>query len=384
MFKEARRWAVLVCCVGLVCARPASADFAAGQAAYDAGDYETALADWRPLAEAGDAEAQYLLGVCYRDGRGVPQDTAEAVVWYRRAAEQGHDVGQARLGIAYLYGTGVRRNLSEAARWLQLAAEQNVPVAQSCLGMMYLYARGAPRDVPEAVAWYRKAAEQGELEAQWQLGNLYGRGLTLPRDDVEAYVWMSIAASRGVKPAQRAQVKIGKRLTPDERAAANARVRALIEAGAGGESRLEGWEGEYARRRALGIVLVVFGIVLLVSRVPLINRSSSTLALYRAVTGTQSRIRVVGFVMTLLVVAMMVLARPGLSGADQFYYALGYPTLPYVAVLQLCCPSEYQRVVTRMLTPPEGTVFRRVVGAAGIVFSLFTIWVGILMLEQAG
>jgi len=59
-----------------------------GNAAAQRGDYATALRLWRPLAEQGDAAAQYNLGNMYVKGAGVPQDDAEAVKWYRLAAEQ--------------------------------------------------------------------------------------------------------------------------------------------------------------------------------------------------------------------------------------------------------------------------------------------------------
>ena len=65
-------------------------DYNAGLDAYDAGDYATALAEWRPLADRGVAAAQFNIGLMYANGRGVPQDYAEAEQWYRRAAEQGN------------------------------------------------------------------------------------------------------------------------------------------------------------------------------------------------------------------------------------------------------------------------------------------------------
>ena len=60
-----------------------------GEAAYDRGDYETALKLWRPLAEQGDIRAQTNLSFMYRTGTGVPKDFAEAKKWDRKAAEQG-------------------------------------------------------------------------------------------------------------------------------------------------------------------------------------------------------------------------------------------------------------------------------------------------------
>ncbi len=79
-------------CVGftLGLTAPAWAGFDEGIAAYDRGDYASAIREWRPLAEQGVAKAQFKLGLMYDNGRGVPQDYAEAVKWYRKAAEQGY------------------------------------------------------------------------------------------------------------------------------------------------------------------------------------------------------------------------------------------------------------------------------------------------------
>ena len=66
-----------------------SADFQKGAAAAQSGDYATALREWKPLAEQGNADAQNNLGLMYREGQGVPQDYKTAVKWYQRAAEQG-------------------------------------------------------------------------------------------------------------------------------------------------------------------------------------------------------------------------------------------------------------------------------------------------------
>ncbi len=66
--------------------------------AYERGDYETALKEFRPLADQGDPLAQATLGLMYAEGEGVAQDYQEAVRWYRLAAEQGHASGQFSLG----------------------------------------------------------------------------------------------------------------------------------------------------------------------------------------------------------------------------------------------------------------------------------------------
>ncbi len=86
----------------LMSASGASAqDYNKGLEAYDAGDYQTALQEWRPLANEGDADAQYNLGLMYDGGKGVPLDDAEAVKWYRLAADQGDADAQTNLGLMY-------------------------------------------------------------------------------------------------------------------------------------------------------------------------------------------------------------------------------------------------------------------------------------------
>ena len=113
---------------------PAWAGFDEGLAAYQRGDYATAIRELRPLAKQGNTNAQFNLGIMYSEGKGVPQDYAEAVKWHRKAAEQGDAEAQYNLGV--MYGNGL----------------------------------SVPQDYAEAVGWWHKAAEQGQVEAQYNLG----------------------------------------------------------------------------------------------------------------------------------------------------------------------------------------------------------------------
>ncbi len=106
---------------------PAWAGFDEGLAAYQRGDYATALREWRPLAEQGVAEAQSRLGFMYTFGEGVPQDDAEAVKWYRKAAEQGYAKAQYALGLMYANGQGVPQDYAKAHMWYDLAASRFPP-----------------------------------------------------------------------------------------------------------------------------------------------------------------------------------------------------------------------------------------------------------------
>ena len=93
-----------------------------GTAAYHRKDYQTAIKLWKPLAEQGDAKAQYNLGVLDAKGRGVPQNYAKAVKWFYKAAEQGYAKAQYNLGVMYKKGLGVRKDYAQAHMWFHLAA----------------------------------------------------------------------------------------------------------------------------------------------------------------------------------------------------------------------------------------------------------------------
>ena len=101
-----------------------AADFYDGVAAYKAGDYKTAFNEFKPLAEQGDADVQFILGVMYKNGQGVLQDDKEAVKWYTKAAEQGVAAAQFNLGVMYDTGEGVLQDDKEAVKWYTKAAEQ--------------------------------------------------------------------------------------------------------------------------------------------------------------------------------------------------------------------------------------------------------------------
>ena len=110
----------LVLGVWLALSAPAGsalADIEAGMRAYANGDYATALRELTPVAENGNALAQFTIGFMYTNGRGVPQDDEEAFRWYLMAAEQQHADAQFQVGLAYATGSGASRNEPEAARW---------------------------------------------------------------------------------------------------------------------------------------------------------------------------------------------------------------------------------------------------------------------------
>jgi len=152
-------------------------DIAAGQAAYDSGNYEAAIAEWQPLADAGHAGAQFGLGLMYGNGFGVPMDDALALKWYQLAADQGHAQAQCNLAVMYANGWGVSQ--SDA----------------------------------EALHWYSAAAEGGVLQAQLSLANMYTSGYLETDNPVLAYQWLTIAAKRGDYDAETRRQELGSTMT---------------------------------------------------------------------------------------------------------------------------------------------------------------------------
>lgn len=148
----------------LACAAPAWADdhaqFQQGYTAYQAGNYAQALRLWQPLAQKGNAEAQFALGLMYDKGQGVAQTDRQAAAWYQKAADQGDADAQLNLGLMYANGRGVAKNYRQAAAWWQKAADQGDAEAQYNLGLMYYNGQGMARNYRQAAAWYKKVLAQ--------------------------------------------------------------------------------------------------------------------------------------------------------------------------------------------------------------------------------
>ena len=148
------------------------ADFEEGYQAAQRKDYATALKEWQPLAEQGNAVAQYNLGVMYDKGRGVTQDDAQAVEWYRKAANQGYADAQFNLGVMYDNGQGVPQNYARAGFWYKKSAAQGKASAQNNLGVMYNTADGIPE---VAYALFSLAAAKGDSVAVRNRDDLLNR-----------------------------------------------------------------------------------------------------------------------------------------------------------------------------------------------------------------
>ncbi len=155
--------------------------FEDGMAAFEAREYQKALALWRRLAEQGDVVAQIHVGDMYAKSLGVTQDITEALIWFNKAIAQGSTEAEFRLGEIYESGQGNR-----------------------------------PVDYEQAIKWYRKAAERGHAGAQYSLGVRYFKGEGVPTDYAMAYAWMAAAAKQDFKSSASYRDLIASVLDSDE------------------------------------------------------------------------------------------------------------------------------------------------------------------------
>jgi hypothetical protein len=150
-------------------AAPASAQSVkAGVEAWQRADYDSAVKIWRPLAEAGDADAAFNLGQAYRLGRGVPISLAAAQTWLERAARKDHLDAQTTLGLLLFNGG----NRVSGLRWLRTAAEEGEPRALLIYGTALFNGDGVVRDPVKAYAYVSRAAAQGLAPAQTTLAEM--------------------------------------------------------------------------------------------------------------------------------------------------------------------------------------------------------------------
>jgi TPR repeat protein/tRNA A-37 threonylcarbamoyl transferase component Bud32 len=194
---------------------------------------EARIAEIRPKAEKGDADAQYELGRCYEEGNGVPKDARTAALWYKRASQQNHPEATLAFACCYRDGIGVppdgnkakqlyekAAELGEAAAYIELskmycAPNDNKDLAEAERVLLKALADGnmdaysqlgamfeAEGDLRKAAEFYEKAAENGDLRAQYDIGWMYKNAEGVKKDLEKAAKWMVLAADRGSPYAQ--------------------------------------------------------------------------------------------------------------------------------------------------------------------------------------
>lgn len=167
----------IVLAVLAACATPAIADVKSGYEMWQRGDYYSAVKEWRPLAIAGDAEAQYNLAQAYKLGRGLPVDLKMAEGWYAKAAAQGNSPARDNYGLI-LFQNGDRGT---------------------------------------AMPYIEESAARGEPRAQYVLGTALFNGDVVKKDWVRAYALMTRASASGISAASASLAQMDKYIPLDQR-----------------------------------------------------------------------------------------------------------------------------------------------------------------------
>jgi TPR repeat protein len=131
-----------------------------GERAFQAGQYDMAAKDLMPLAQRGNATAQYYIARMYQEGKGLPENKKAAFTWAQKAAAHENGDAEALLGVLYAQGRAVPRDDDEAARWFHKAAARGSALGQSKMGMCCLNGIGVPKDSVKAWMWFHLAASQ--------------------------------------------------------------------------------------------------------------------------------------------------------------------------------------------------------------------------------
>ena len=166
-------------------------------------DYAQAAKWLHKAVEQGNADAQCLLGLLYRDGLGVEKNSLKEFSLFSKAAEQGNVTAQYNLGEIYYYGQEVTQNYFKAFNWYSKAAEQDDNNAQYTMGELYYNGQGTTQNYEQALNWFRKAAEKGNVNAKMQIASMYYNGEGTPQNYLEASkLYRSMAENNNYTVAQ--------------------------------------------------------------------------------------------------------------------------------------------------------------------------------------
>jgi|GEM_PF-924822 hypothetical protein len=137
----------------------------------------------------GQVEAQFWLGMNFRDGEEVEQDHEEAFRWFSASADQDYPPAQLFVGHCYLSGDGVEADAELAVEYYRRAAEGDFPLAMGLLGRCYMAGEGVEKNDQLAIRWYTRAAEAGVTGCQAELGECYELGIGTQADLEQALYW---------------------------------------------------------------------------------------------------------------------------------------------------------------------------------------------------
>jgi TPR repeat protein len=143
------------------------------------------------LANNGNAEAQYHVGMMHNNGIGTPQDPKQALPWFQKATEGNDPLGAYKLGCYYAgqFPGVVPTDLNEALKYKLVAARAGYAIAQQDVASVY-HRQGNPE---EALKWWKAAADQGAPGALYSLSMAHAGGIGTPKDMSLSYAYYKLS-----------------------------------------------------------------------------------------------------------------------------------------------------------------------------------------------
>jgi uncharacterized protein len=213
--------------------------------------YAAAREVWETLAEVGNGDALFNLGILAEDGLGEPKNMSKAEALYTSAARSDNFKAQYRLGLLYSVGRLLARDVEKARLYLTMAtqhgdpdartmlanlegtsasisalhqadlldaagqhtlaaaqyqtlADQGDALAQTRLAWLYEAGRGVTLNLSQAAMWFEVAAQQGQADAQYALSVMYRTGRGRDKDTVQSLCWLTRSAAQNHASAKAA------------------------------------------------------------------------------------------------------------------------------------------------------------------------------------
>jgi TPR repeat protein len=172
---------------------------------YERKKYDEAKKILLPLAQKGNADASFALGLMEARGDLGQPDYVKARNWWEQSAQKGHLEAEYNLGLIYYRGVQqggdgtdpAKRDFAKTLEWWNKAAEHGHVTAMYSLAGMARTGEGQTKNMRLAASWYIRAAKLGHPEAQYQLGSMYLNGAGVEKNPAEAKTWMRQAAEAG-------------------------------------------------------------------------------------------------------------------------------------------------------------------------------------------
>jgi hypothetical protein len=184
---------------------PVTPSIAAGTVAARNREFSLALANFKPLAEQGDVDAQRAMGQLLMQNCTGLQDKGAAVEWLAKAATAGNLAAQNQLAAAYMRGQGVAQDDNKAFSLFSQTAAAGNALGEMELGYLYTSGRGVPQDKYQGLQWTVQGAEQGNAIALGNIAHAYFQGQVLAKDLERAAFFLALSNQRA-NPFERAEL----------------------------------------------------------------------------------------------------------------------------------------------------------------------------------